>query len=368
MAKSKTFGKIKFFASSVMPKHWRNAVLAWILRTRYKPPALVFPWNNHALKKALVILPEDPVEAFHQINNYLGIVGLYRNASFVLFCTAKVGAFFKHVHPEATIVEYDPSERFLFSGLFEERGRFFSKEEFDLCLVLEHAPDISVLYLAGKTSALIRAGYTEAGEFPFLNMHVNPSREQRYRAEQNAVMARALGSTEERTMRWSVSKETLDEISHMLQELKIPASARLVGLDAGIFLRVFGQDWTEMLWNKLRGNKTFSFYWHVAEEPDEAMSRFLSSTELPVFAGFSAPRSVALIAKSAGIVSGRSVFFELANMMRKPVVGIFEENERAVFCQGSATTKAVTFSTAPDSGAVEKVVSFVNNLDAARRA
>jgi ADP-heptose:LPS heptosyltransferase len=367
MAKSKTFGKMKFFASSMMPVRWRNAMLTWILRTWYRPPELVFPWNNQALKKALVILPEDPVEAFHQINNYLRITGHYRNASFYLFCTGKVGAFFKHVHPEATIIEYEPSERFLFSRQFEERGKFFSREEFDLCLVLEHSPDMSMLYLAGKTSALIRAGYTEAGEFPFLNMHVNPSREQRYRAEQNAVMARALGASEERAMHWSVSKETMEEISHMFQELKIPLSARLIGLDAGLFFRVFGQDWIEMLWARLRDNKIFTFYWYVGEEPDEALSSLLSSLGVPVFSNLSAPRSAALIGKSVGVVSGKSIFFELANMMRKPVLGIFEENERALYCQTSALTTAATYSGAPDSGVVDKVVLFVHSLSAARK-
>jgi hypothetical protein len=155
----------------------------------------------------------------------------------------------------------------------------------------------------------------------------------------------------------------------MLGELKIPAAARLIGIDVGLFFQAFGQDWTEMLWDKLRDDKAFTFYWYVAEEPDEAMSGFLASVAgMPVFSGFSAPRSIALIAKSAGIVSGKSIFFELANMMRKPVVGIFEENERAVYCQGSATTKSVTFSVAPDSGAIEKIVAFVKSLDTVRRA
>jgi len=358
---------MKFFASGIMPVRWRNAMLAWVLRTWYRPPELVFPWNNHAFKKALVILPEDPVEAFHQINNYLRITGLYRNASFFLFCTAQVGAFFKNIHPGATIIEYEPSERFLFSRQFEERGKFFSREEFDLCLVLERSPDMSMLYLAGKTSALIRAGYTEAGEFPFLNMHVNLSREQRYRAEQNAIMARALGASEERTMHWSVSKETMEEISHMLQELKIPLSARLIGLDAGLFFTAFGQDWIEMLWARLRDNKVFSFYWYVAEEPDEAMSRCLASCGAPVFSNLSAPRSAALIGKSAGVVSGKSIFFELANMMRKPVIGVFEKNESALYCQVSALTTAAAYSEAPDSGVVEKIALFVHGLGAARK-
>jgi ADP-heptose:LPS heptosyltransferase len=88
----------------------------------------------------------------------------------------------------------------------------------------------------------------------------------------------------------------------------------------------------------------------------------------PVFSDLSAPRCAALIARSAGIISGKSVFFELANMLSKPVIGIFQEKERAFYCQESALTKAVTYSTTPDSGVVEKVVLFVNNVESMRKA
>jgi ADP-heptose:LPS heptosyltransferase len=368
MPKSKTFGKMKLFASNLLPRHSRDALLAWILRTWYKPPTLAFPWNNHAIKKALVILPEDPVEAFHQINNYLQITALYRSASFVLLCTSSVGAFFKHVHPEATIVEYDASQRYLFSQELEERGKSFFKEEFDLCLILEHEPDISLLFLAGKTSAPVRAGYSEAGLFPFLNMHINPSKHARLRADQNAVMARSLGASGERKLQWSVSKETVEEITHMLRELHLTAPSRLIGIDAGLFFREFGADWTEALCARLRENKRFSFYLYAGEEPDEPLSRFLTSTGLPAFSNLSAPRSAALIGKSEGIVSGRSVFFELANMLKKPVIGIFKESERAIYCQESGLTKAVTYSSAPDRHVADSVIALVNSLAVSDRA
>jgi hypothetical protein len=368
MAKSKIFDKMQRFVLLAMPKQWQKGLLAWILRTWYKPPALVFPWKKQGIKKALVMLPEDPVEAFHQINNYLQIAALYRSTSFFLLCTGKVGAFFKHVHPEATIVEYDPSQRFLFSRQFSEQGRVFSREEFDLCVVLERTPELSLLFLAGKTAAPIRAGYTEAGAFPFLNMHVNPSKEQRYRTEQNCVMARALGASDGIRMNWSIAKETMEEISHMVRELHVAPSARLVGIDVGLFFSAFGPDWTEMLCNKLKENKTVSYYCYVDEEPDETISPFLSLMEIPVFSNLSPSRCAALIAKSTGIISGRSVFFELANALKKPIIGVFEETECAAYCQGSVLTKAITYSTAPDSSVIEKIVLYVNNPDATRKA
>jgi ADP-heptose:LPS heptosyltransferase len=367
--KSKIFGKVKYFAFQLMPLRWRFSVLAWILRTWYKPPTLAFPWSKQAISKALVILPEDPVEAFHQIPTYLQLTAHFRNTSFFLCCTGKVATFFRHIQPNATFFEYDTWQRFLFSGLFEEWGKAFLKEEFDLCLILEHTPDISLLYLAGKTAAAVRAGYSEAGgEFPFLNIHVNPSPERRNRTEQNKIMARALGASESIKVNWSITKETEEELSHTLRERKISFGARLVGIDAGLFLRSFGTDWTEMLCTRLRENSSVSYYFFIEDEPDEGVSPSLTSFGFPVFSNLSPPRCIALIARSAGIISGKSVFFELANMLGRPVVGVFDENQCALYCQESALTKAVTYSGEPDRSAVERIVVFVNSLETPRKA
>ena len=368
MAKSKIFSNLKRFTFGIMPSKWKSAFLAWVLTARYKPPELVFPWNPHAISRALVILPEDPVEAFHQIVNYMQIAVYFETASFVIFCTGKVSAFFRYIHPEATVIEYDVAQRYLFSHEFDEQAKIFSKEEFDLCLVLEHAPDISLLFLAGKTAAAIRAGYTEAGAFPFLNMHINASPDKRYRSEQNCVLARALGATIEKKVHWSVSKEAQEEIAQMFHEFSIPSAARLVGIDVGLFYPVFGEEWTQALCNELKKNKTFSYYCYIAEELDESVSPFAASLGLPLFSKLSAPRSAALVARSTGIISGKSIFFELANLLKKPVIGIFEEKQSAIYCQQSAVTKAATYSSTPDRGVIEKVVLFVNNFEAPRKA
>jgi hypothetical protein len=367
MSKSKTFDALRRFASQMMPRRWQNAILSWILRTRYKPPTLVFPWNKSAIKKALVILPEDPIEAFHQINNYLQIASFYQNATFSLLCIEKIGALFKHVHPEAFIYEYEPSQRFLFSRQLSALGASFSKEEFDMSVILEHTPDISMLFLVGKTAARIRAGYTEAGEFPFLNMHVNLSKKQRYRAEQNSVMARVLGATGSIKMQWSVSKETLEEISHMLYELHLSPSSRLIGVDVDCFYKVFGPDWIEMLCRRLR-EKDVSFYLYTQGEPDGTIPQFLSEMGSPVFSNLSAPRCAALIMRSVGVISGKSIFFELANMLGKPAVGVFEEKERAVYCRESVFTKAVSYSTTSDRSIIEKVIALADAQENMRKA
>ncbi len=364
MRKSNFFGKIKYAASKLLPGRWRFKCIQWALQTWYKPPGLIFPWNS-TMKKVLVILPEDPVEAFHQITNYLQLVALFQKAAFSLLCTQKISPFFRQVHPAATIVEYEPPQRFLFSRDFDDIGKLFFREEFDLCLVLERTPDISLLFVAGKTAAPLRVGYRGAGEFPFLNMQMSPSPKRPYRADQNAIVAQAFGASGDITVRWSVSKETLEEISHMLRELNIHKASKLIGIDVELFVTAFGPDWTEQLCGKLLADKSISCYFYVDGDSDKAIQQFLTSIELPVFSGLSASRCAALITRSAGVISGRSIFFELANLLKKPVIGIFDEGQFATYCRPSLSTKAVTFSGSPDKKTVESVLSLLNNFEKA---
>jgi hypothetical protein len=185
--------------------------------------------------------------------------------------------------------------------------------------------------------------------------------------EQNRVLARALGAPEGSKVNWTVSKETDEEISHMLRERQIPPGVKLVGVDAGLFFRLCGAEWTETLCARLKEKTAGLCYAYSEEEPDPEGGAFLSSVGFPVFSNLSTSRSVALIYRSVGIISGKSVFFELANMIRKPVIGVFEEKECALYCRETATTKAVAFCAAADRGSIDKIITFANDWETPRK-
>ena len=367
MTKSKLFGKVKRLLFLLAPQQWRLNLLQWNIKTRYKSPPLVFPWKGVAMKKVLAILPEEPVEAFHQINNYLRISALFKNATFTIFCTQKVGPYFQQVHPQATFIEYDREARGLFSGEFDAWGNEFNKEEFDVCLLLERCPDVSLLYLAGKTAAPVRAGYYGAGDYPFINMHVNPSPKRPYRAEQNALMAHVFGAPDGIKMNWSVSKETIEEIKHMARELNISPSSRIVVVDVGLFFTDFGPEWTQHLCTALKATKGYACCLYIEGEPIDALSEFVSSMQFPVFSNLTASRCAALIVRSACIISGKSVIFELSHLLQKPVIGVFEKDLLSRYCQQSVLTKGIAYSALPDKATIHSIVGLVSAMDGAEK-
>jgi ADP-heptose:LPS heptosyltransferase len=359
MAKSKVFGKTAYFFLKMLPFARRFSLIKWLVRALYKTPVLEFPWNCTGINKILVVLPEGPVDAFHQIKTYLGLTTLFKNAAFSVFCTHDVGVLFQQIHPEAEITEYDMSQRYLFSRDFHVLGKRFNKEKFDLCVLLEHSPDISLLSLVGKTASPIRAGYKGSGDFPFLNVHVNPSIARKYLSDHNFMIARIFGASDKTMVRWSVAKETMEEITHMLHEFQILPMSRLVGIDAGFFFAAFGETWTGTLINKLKAVGAFTYYVYNYGEPDDETYRFLYAHGVPVFANMTPSRSAALISRSDFVVTGKTVFFELASLLQKPVIGLFEKNEIARYCRQSSTTHGIVFDSLPGQTTVEHIVDIL---------
>ena len=364
MAKSNLFAKSRYFLFKVLPQGYRNRLLRWIVATRFKSPQLVFPWKSAAIKKILAILPEEPVEAFHQINNYLRISAHFKHASFVLFCTKEVAPYFKQIHPEAVVIEYDRAVRHLFSSEFDAWGKELGAEEFDFCLMLERSPDISLLYIAGKTAAPVRAGYCSAGDFPFLNMHINPSPKRPYLTDQNAIMAGVFGAPDRIKIHWSVSKETVEEVAHLAREASIAPSARLGLIDVGCFFKTYGASWTQKLCAAVTVNKTITWCVVTTDAPDEALADFIATLGLAVFSNLSAPRCVALLSRSVCVVSGISVIFELAHLLHRPLIGMFEQDLLERYCRKSDTTAAVAYVGKPDQNSIQKIVELTATRDA----
>jgi ADP-heptose:LPS heptosyltransferase len=340
----------------LLPASWRVAFVKWLVGVRFKCPQLSFPWNYSAFKKVLVILPEEPVEAVHQIKTYLGLASLIKNAGFFILCTKDVAMFFQRIHPEATFVEYEKSERYLFSDEFKALGKYFFSEEIDLCLLLERVPNDALLYLIGKTAAPFRAGYVGSAHYPFLNIQVNPLPAKEYLSDRNFMIARIFGASENPRLRWSVAKETVNEIVHMMHELNMPEAAPIIGIDAGYFFTSFGEAWTGKLIRKLKSIGTYIFYFYYEGEPDETVQRFLNSFSIPIFANITPSRCAALISKSEYTVTGKTVFFELAHLLHNPVIGIFEKKELATYCQQTSSTHGIAFDDRPDEETAQRIV------------
>jgi hypothetical protein len=267
--------------------------------------------------------------------------------------------------------------------------------------MLDHSPHMALRYLCGQSAAPVRIGFTETGRdpggYPFLNMQVRPSPQCSYLTDQGLLLVSTLGVRAQKKTRWSVAKESIAEITMLLSEMKVDPSSRLIGIDAGFFMNTFGAQWAQSLIDTLkdvsfdkpqdlsRGTlKDVSFdkpqdlsrdtlkdlrqqnvrnacYLFCYEEPQEKTAAWLGRQDLPVFSNLPASRCAALIYKSEFIVAGATVLFELADALRKPVVGIFTDSQFDAYCRESETTHGIRYADAkrPDQSVIDAIGKLV---------
>jgi ADP-heptose:LPS heptosyltransferase len=354
MRKSKIFGSLKSFLSRVLPRQVRLSLLRWSIERACKAPHFVFPCPLKVSARILVIVPADPLLALCQMPGVVAIAGQFKTGHCAVLCERRVAPFFRTVTGISEFIEYDAAEQYLFSRQFDKIGRDVHAGRYEACVVLDTQPDLPLLYVAGKSAASVRIGIGGAGEYPFLNVHVTPTPGRSYLPDKGLLLAASLGVPVRPMARWSVAKESVEEVGQMLQEMKLVPPARLVGIDGPYFYRRFGEKWTQALVAALRGRPCICYFFSHGE-PEAGASGWLRQLGVPVLSNLPASRCAALIYKSEFLVAGATVLFELADVLHKPVVGVFEAREFDTFCRESDTTKGLRFDTQPDGGTIESV-------------
>jgi ADP-heptose:LPS heptosyltransferase len=366
MKKAKVFGNGISVLASMLPAATRQSLLSWLVHSRYSAPGLVFPFAFSAQPRLLVILPEDPLAALHQVSGIVALSAHFRGARITVVCQRLVTPFFRMLTAVQDFIEYDCDQRYLFSKEFSRIGKAVCGGQFEVCALLDQEPHPALLYLCGQSAAAVRIGFVAAGGkggYPFLNLQIRPSPERAYCTDRGLLLATTLGAPVQKKVRWTVAKESVAEVNLLLGEMNVDASSRLIGIDAGYFLRTFGMQWTQALVDKLRSARGVSYLFSY-EEADEKSSGWLARQGLPVFSGLPASRCAALVHKSEFIVAGATVLFELADVLKKPVVGILTDSQCDAFCRESETTRALRYDNRPDDSVIDEVHRRISALQA----
>jgi ADP-heptose:LPS heptosyltransferase len=275
-------------------------------------------------------------------------------------CERRVTPFFKTIAGVAEFIEYDDESRYLFSTEFEGIGHDIRNGHYDLCVMLEPSPDLPLLYIAGQSAAAVRVGFAGAGDYPFLNLHVNPSQGTTNLSDRSAVVASVLGMPARARTQWSVAKEAVDEMGHLLREMGVDPASRLIGVDGEYFFRHFGKQWTQSLLDMLK-TKQHVCYFYAFGLPEQEATAWMEQQGLPLFSSIPVPRSAALVDRSEFIVAGPGVLFELADLLKTPVAGVFTSEEFDMLCRESDTTKGLRLTSRPDDATIASVERIVDS-------
>lgn len=360
--KAKNSGWFRRTFFTAMGQKRSKALLSFLLKNKHKAPQLSFPLDIPSVKEILIVLPEEHLQVLHQLRNIISLMTLFKHAGITLLCERGVAPYIKMV-PGLNIVEYDAQDHF--SSEFSQMAQQF-RGSVDICFLLDTAPDLPVLYLVGSTAADVRVGYCDAGDYPFLNLHVRPSGKRTYLADWYSCMAETFGARSGE-IRWRVAQKTVEEVEHLIRELKMKPDASLIGFDAVHFIRSFGIEWTEKLLAELNKLKLGTIYFHVAHETREEELIWLCKQNVPSFPDLSTSRLAALVSKSKIIISGNTPMYALAGLLYTPAVGFFPENEIRRYCPQNALLKGIAYSGQPDNEMISAMLDLVVRQAAAKK-
>lgn len=365
MKRKKKFKPLLYYLFKLLSKSKRSELIKSLVRRKTGSYALDLPDDLTASKNILFVLPEDPLEALHQVVNIISIINflMQKNTVHIIFlCENKIAPYFKNIHGIQKMVTYESDQRYLFSQEFALIRKELQKEYVDLCLFLERKPDLSLLHLIGTIRAKVRVTYDGVSEFPFFNLHVKTSNQQLYRPRQNCVMAKNLGAKIEHKLQWSVSKEVITEITLMLKGSGITDDVWFAGIDSQYFFETFGSAWTQTLIKKLTETADKTWYLYTEDIQKPAFLTWLKSLNLPVFSDLTPSRQAALLYKSNFVITGKTALFELANLLHKPVLGLFEVKELPIHCKITATSMGISYTKKPDEQTITKICEQVGSL------
>lgn len=352
--KVKSTGKIRKTFFSLLGNERSKAFLKFMLTRKSKAVPLSFPVNNANIKEILIILPEQHLKVLHQLRNVISLMTIFKHAGITLLCERHVSSYIKMI-PGLNLVEYDANDHY--SSEFSQISQQF-REKTDICFLLDEKPELPILYLAGATGAAVRVGYCDAGEYPFINLHVRPSPSRLYLADRYTAMAEMFGA-KHGELKWRVAQKTIEEVDHLIKELKIAPDAQLVGFDALYFLRKCGTDWTEQFVRQVTDLHLGTLYFTVENATRESELVWLCKQNVPTFADLSASRMAALISKSKLIISGNTPMYALAGLLQRPAIGLFKDDELPLSCPQSQLLRGAGYSDRPDNTSIAALLALL---------
>lgn len=355
--KAKTSGRIRKTFFSLLGNDRSRSFLQFVLQRKQRSSPLSFPIDTVAVKEILLILPEDHLAVLHQLRNIIALMTQFKHAGISLLCERHVSAYIKMI-PGLSIIEYDADEHY--SAAFSAIAQQF-RGKTDICFLLDEEPALPILYLAGSTGAVTRVGYAGAGTYPFINLQVRPAAQWRYLSDRYLSMATLFGAKRSE-LKWRVAQKTIEEVDHLIKELKIAPESPMTGFDALFFIRSFGITWTEAFLYRVRSIPVGTLYFIVEHEPQEQELVWLCKQNIPTFAELSASRMAALVSKSRLVISGNTPMYALAGLLHRPAVGFFKKEEMDQYCPQTNQQRGFAYNAPPDDSLIDQVLQSIKTL------
>lgn len=340
-------------------RHWYVRFSAQLANRNQR---IEFPKDLSNASRFLCVASDTVLDAIHEVDAVNSIAAAHDGARVDVLCESSCAPLFANVGGLSEVFAYNRSECFLFSDSMRRIRRNVRREQYDACVLLNPDPDDAVLLLITSSGIKLRVGLGGGARYPVTNIEYNPSRDATHIDDRCLGMLRVLGVNKRYGAKWTVAREAMDEIGHLMREFGVDPKVAPHLVDTGHFYREFGPEWTSGLLQSLTSNEK-QVWFHFSLRPIEGeFLRWLGQHNLPCFSDLSLSRAAAVVKKSAVVVTGRAVSFELARMLGRPSVGIFQEKELGTYFKSRASSMGLTFVERPDEETIRKATKAVESV------
>jgi len=356
--KAKFSGRARQFFYSVLGSKKTKAIIAFYYTNKFRKQLFRFPVDPHSISSVLIVLPESSLEILYQLKTVLSLMAIFTKAKVTAFCPDAGTSLLKMI-PGLEIVTYLKEETDHFAS-FSSFSRQF-KNNVDICILLDRTPDITKVLFVTSTNAPIRAGYKDAGDFPFLNLKVGANPDKQYLPQRNGMMAEMF-SKEFESPKFSVSRKLIDDVEHMLKEQRFAEDAGLIGIDGLYFLDKFGQQWFLKLVRQIEKDFSEKVYCYLSREPSQQEATFFTTERIRCITPLTESRLAALVTKTSLILSSNSLLYGLATIFGVKAIGLFSNSEYKDYCPDTQKTQGLIYEGKSDEQCLIELCSLMRHM------
>ena len=323
---------LKYFWMNFLGPNTRVRVLRWLSRADGLRTTVYFNRAVSDFRRVLLILPERP---FELLLVQKSIVALKQHReNMVVEVIAETGG--KDIIRSNPYIDggvfYRASEFYYNHPSFRELLYTLKGRRYDACFLFNRDKNPLHLFLMAHSGATLRVGFTDGDYSPFINLSIRPRNEAVYEGDQYESMFRTLGVKITRSrLKWNIAKNTEKDVEALLVQAGYKIERPLIGIDVspsmngrefppdllkGLIGEVTGMNNAEIILFHSRGRdgntiKNLSFFnRNVVNIPEDKIS----------FAS-------AFVCRCDLIIALNNLIYQLAVMMDRPVVGLFENAE-----------------------------------------
>ncbi|OGJ93762.1 MAG: hypothetical protein A2350_08550 [Candidatus Raymondbacteria bacterium RifOxyB12_full_50_8] len=290
-------------------------------------------FNDHikGFRSVLLILPQKPHELVlaqksiialkeHQPDMRIDVVAETRSKDLITSNPYIDGGFF---YTAGTFLYNHP--------LFKELTGSIQAKAYDACIVLNRDEHPLNYYLAAASKAPLRMGFNNPRAFPFINLAVQPKACLIYEGDLYESLLRTIGVRFPRSrVRWNIPKSTEKDMEGILVEMGYRTGGLLIGIDLSpsVTQKSMPDSLAEDLVRSLSSIAGAEVVVMRTKIKKDAPGASFAGKRIVLLEEERIAHAAALIYSCSLVVSLNTMTYQLAVLLNRPVIGLFENGEK----------------------------------------